>query len=1398
MIFTGSGGVQYEFFVNGIEVQALGADDTYDTSTLADGDVVSVNVYNADNCVGTSSLTMTVQDAINLLDVSASATEYCEGSGGVSIYIATPQNGVTYDLIRTSDDNLMGTITFDGTNTVQWDNILGTEEYKVEGYYQSVPSSRVEMNNRITVVEDPLPGTHSIMPTGVVTGCNGGTGYEIKLDGSDVGISYQLLLYGGNVGDAVAGTGNEITFGYQRTFGLYTVIAINDATGCTEVMDNSFEIKPDGTYNIYDVTGDGEFCEGSAGASIKLSGSDIGVEYRVLRDGVDINDSWTADVDTGRLFGPYNMEGTYTVIVNTSTGCRYPMTGAVNVTKVALPASFDLEASNGGHFCVDDPTGVNITISGQETGVEYQLYRDGTFITSVTGTIDDANAPLSFGNYNVVGQYSVTAVVPTVGCSSPMNNEIVLIADPLPVVYDVTSDGDYCTGSVTYLHLNGSEADVQYRWERESDGAVGTWVDGNGGLLDFEITGTDTYFIVAEKKDGVTSCTTEMNGRYTVTEKPFADLTKTLRIKAGTGTSCSSGAIIIVEGSEPGVVYELAKGGVKTGNTVTGDGNDVEFPNPVVDTGATYTVYANMNGCEDVLDNTIDVDVPGAIQQFSVTGAGDICNGDPGVNFGLDGSEAGVVYSLYLVDGNGAGNDKQIGVSVAGTGNAITFDLANEEGEYYVIGDNGVDCALEMLNRVTLTVNPLPVAFRMIGSGFFCDVNEGAEIGLDGQEYSVKYVLQFDDGSGNRNWAEATGGALNDTIIFGRFIDEGLYTVVGITDKGCTSNMNGEVTVVQKTTPADYNVIISDTAYCSSEPGVEFMMEHSEVDIVYAVYDEFGVLVNETTGTGADSLSLGMFTEGTYTVIGSLGGDACDTPMNGGNAIKVTEILTPVRFNVSAEHYNVCGSTGNNIILDGSESGRDYFILADGINQNDTITGTGDTLKWNVYITGADTTVYEVIAISDGMCDLSMGTAEVIYKNAPAVVGLITEGDTTQYCSGMPGIIIGMDSSEVNIGYQLLDENSEISDFTVGNGDTIYFNNNHTQGDYIVKAVDFNTGCFTIMPDTIKVIENPMPEVYKMFLRKSDGSTTECENQCTGLVNVDTIKLEMSQDFVNYLLWLDETNIGTSVPVDTLPGTFDELSFGARADGGSYTIEGVTAQGCRTFMSGSAYLYQSPLIAVNDMFSLSEGELIRQINVAENDILLDGVDSLEDPNKNIFFKLDTSWTYFDEHNVAQEFSTIGQVSINDMGELEYQKLPSFYGRDSVRYIIYNSSHPERIDTGTVFIFVGNVDLGDGESFLIPNAFSPNGDGINDKFVITGVEDKQESKLEVFNRWGTLVYRSKGQNYENDWDGKSTESNMVSLGEDLPNGTYFYVFSVKFTREGQVISKQYSGYIELRR
>lgn len=75
--------------------------------------------------------------------------------------------------------------------------------------------------------------------------------------------------------------------------------------------------------------------------------------------------------------------------------------------------------------------------------------------------------------------------------------------------------------------------------------------------------------------------------------------------------------------------------------------------------------------------------------------------------------------------------------------------------------------------------------------------------------------------------------------------------------------------------------------------------------------------------------------------------------------------------------------------------------------------------------------------------------------------------------------------------------------------------------------------------------------------------------------------------------------------------------------------------------------------------------------------------------------------------------------------------------------------------------------------IIPEAFSPNGDGDNDELYIKGLKVFDNAELIVFNRNGQVVYQS-GTGYNNKWDGTYAGS-IPSLGKDLPEGVYFYVF-----------------------
>jgi len=69
-----------------------------------------------------------------------------------------------------------------------------------------------------------------------------------------------------------------------------------------------------------------------------------------------------------------------------------------------------------------------------------------------------------------------------------------------------------------------------------------------------------------------------------------------------------------------------------------------------------------------------------------------------------------------------------------------------------------------------------------------------------------------------------------------------------------------------------------------------------------------------------------------------------------------------------------------------------------------------------------------------------------------------------------------------------------------------------------------------------------------------------------------------------------------------------------------------------------------------------------------------------------------------------------------------------------------------------------------DQVVIYNTFTPNGDGNNDTWYIGNIYKYPDNKLNVYNRYGKLVYKTTA--YANNWDGKV-------YGDELPSGTYVY-------------------------
>jgi gliding motility-associated-like protein len=133
------------------------------------------------------------------------------------------------------------------------------------------------------------------------------------------------------------------------------------------------------------------------------------------------------------------------------------------------------------------------------------------------------------------------------------------------------------------------------------------------------------------------------------------------------------------------------------------------------------------------------------------------------------------------------------------------------------------------------------------------------------------------------------------------------------------------------------------------------------------------------------------------------------------------------------------------------------------------------------------------------------------------------------------------------------------------------------------------------------------------------------------------------------------------------------------------------------------------------------------------------------------------------------FNGEAYVDNNDY-TINYRPNDNFTGSDNFEYQICNAF--DKCDEANVYVLVTDY------LFVIPNAFSPNGDNINDYFEILGIENYEGNTMTIYNRWGAKVYEAQNYGISSTlkfWNGIA---NTNALGnEEVPTGTYYYILDL---------------------
>ncbi len=540
---------------------------------------------------------------------------------------------------------------------------------------------------------------------------------------------------------------------------------------------------------------------------------------------------------------------------------------------------------------------------------------------------------------------------------------------------------------------------------------------------------------------------------------------------------------------------------------------------------------------------------------------------------------------------------------------------------------------------------------------------------------------------------------------------EGLMVEYGLSDVACAGDCNGLILADINGGELPYVITVTDLDGAAANPG-----QLCPGSYIHVIEDGNECLVTDTlTITGSDSI---FFTYNVSNVpcSGGNSGQVCLDNLEGGTG-PLTAQLVPLPtgsqdgncFNVPAGNYDV-------LVLDSLGCTSEFFAAL--VEEPASIEIIPSITP--ISCTGANDGVLVVNALG-GSGDLEMVSPFVFSSLPDTLVGLgadslmLIVADTLGCIDSLQVAIPEPDPVGLEVLTAVLPECG--GDCTGG----------------IEVALSGGTGVLTLFDGYVSDSTNVTP---------------------SGLVNLcaDTYTLVLS----------DENGCLDSVSVDIVEP--DPLLFDITVQDVTCTgmADGVAIIGTIGGSGPSAWEFVGGAV---DVLNLFEGEYFVSAAdtagcTADSSFFVEA-DIVTDMLVEIFTTPVTCWQTSD--GTATAAVTGGQLPIqfswSDQGN---QTTATAIGLSEDVYSVTVTD-----DIGCTLGFLATVDPTE-DCLFIADALTPNGDGINDRWVVGGLEFYPQSEVEVFNRWGQLIFRSKpGTTW---WDGTYN-------GALLPASDYYYVISV---------------------
>jgi gliding motility-associated-like protein len=1303
---------------------------------------VFVTETNNSNCIGPSTpVTLTVNPIPVAPVVAFNPSNYCVGATITPPTITAPVGGSTYTwysdvslstvlTIGTAPTNAQLGFSSAAANTT---NVFVTEK---NGSNCQGPATAITL----TVSPVPVAPAVTFLPT---TYCVGATITPPTITTPNVGSTYTWYSDAGLTTVLTTGTSpSNIQLGFSSAAVNSTSVFVTEtnASNCmgpalaVNLSVNAVPLAPVTTFapNTY--------CVGTAIIPPSITTPVGGSTY-----------TWYSDVSLSTILttgtSPSNAQlGFSSAAANSTTvfvtetnlsvcqGPATPITLTVNAVPVAPVIVF-----NPATYCIGETINAP-SISTPTAGSTYTWYSDAGLTTVLTTGTNPTNGLLGFSSATANTKTIFVTETNASNCAGPATT-LTLTVNAIPSAPLVTfSPATYCIGTtITPPTITTPVVGNTYTWY--GDVGLTTILATGSSPTDLQLgfstaTANTTTVFVTETATGCASPPTTVT--LTVNNLPTASATGSTAICSGQSTNL----VFNFTGTGPWT-FQYSDG------VTTFPGNSATNSTSISVTPAAATTYtlisvtdANCPGTITGSAVTITVDNPPSIILAVTAFVSPICAGTSS-SIDVAGSETGVSYQL-----RDSGNTP-IGSAVLGTGASISLPTGAliATTTFNVLATNGSCPPVQLTATATVTViGEIDDAIGVTPLATAVCEGTSTDIQIANSEIGVDYQLRNDaDDSLIGAVVAGTGGTI--LLPTGNLIATLTFNVLA-SNGSCSLELINLATVNVDINPDPSLAITGPAGTLCIGGGTTIDISNSEVGVSYQLRDDAddSVIGSAVAGTGATIfLPTGALSVPTTFNVLASGGVCAPVEMTNTVAVNVAGSID-LSLGVTAQTATFCAGNSTVIQVANSEAGVTYQLRDDLDDSNilAPVVGTGGTIDLptgNLTIS----TNFNVFA-SNVTCAAELTATVSVTVNPSPSPGLTVSALSATICFNN-STSIQVANSEIGVSYQLRNNaaNSPIGSAVVGTGSTI---------DLPTGPLTANTS-FNVFADLAPCSVQLVTVVSVNVLPNGDPSCLPPNNCATVIITPNTTL----------------ATCGAAVPDGTVTFDIDPATPAVNLIGVKIEIDGPkSATQFNNFqflgLPVGAYTYivtygddTNPACIKTGFFTINPTGVPDLVDFTVNGTTyncLEGKGSVVVTNIIGIADTDFTYTVFSNGNVEQTGSITKDVAASpagftinnvDLGDYEIQL-----------------SQDQSLTNGcvgfvnSVFKNAAIVEPAYGCGLVVPNIFTPNGDGFNDLLVILNLP--ASSKLSITNRWGKEVYSA--SDYQNDWN-----------GGDVVDGLYYY-------------------------